>query len=172
MYTWQSQCTTKGGAPASDRWEVHKEDGEGREEEGDRRVITKRDNEKREVACKNPDRCQRCHLEGSSQHRGQPVGTEPWKRTGKGGVASSGRGAVATLTASNVVTRVELFSQALYYGSSWDTVGAGGMRFGLWVEVDWVRQESRDEISGGGRRGWESGHMSQVPGTGNVIYFN
>lgn len=39
-------------------------------------------------------------------------------RSGEGAVASSGRGAVATLTASNVVARVELFSQAPYYGSS------------------------------------------------------
>ena len=39
-------------------------------------------------------------------------------RSGDGAVASSGRGAVATLTASNVVARVELFSQAPYYGSS------------------------------------------------------
>ena len=84
------------------------------------------------VAGRNSDRCQRCHLEGSSQHRGQPVGAEPWKRSGEGGVASSGRGAVAILRASNVVARVELFGQALYYGSSWDRVGAGGMGFGVW----------------------------------------
>ena len=91
MNTWQSQCTTKGGAPASDRQEVHEEDGARREEEGDRQVITKRDNEKREVAGENPDRCQRCHLEGSSQHRGQPVGAEVCLgRYEKKGVASSG----------------------------------------------------------------------------------
>lgn len=40
------------------------------------------------------------------------------ERSGDGGVASSGRGAVATFTASNVVARVELFGQAPYYRSS------------------------------------------------------
>ena len=48
--------------------------------------------------------------------------------------------------------KVELFGQALYYGSSSDRVGAGGIGFGVWAEVDWLRQESRDEISGGGSR--------------------
>jgi len=48
-----------------------------------------------------------------------------------------------------------------------------GFGVGVWIEVDWVRQESRDEISGWvGGGGWELGHTSQVPGTRNVIYFN
>lgn len=55
-------------------------------------------------------------LEGSS------VGASQWGQShgesGDGGVASSGWGAVATLTASNVVARVALFGQAPYYGSS------------------------------------------------------
>ena len=69
-------------------------------------------------------------------------------------MASSGRGAVAILRASNVVARVN-FSARLFItdpaGTEWELGGWGlGFGEGVWIEVEWVRQESRDEISGGG----------------------
>lgn len=95
---------------------MHEADGEGREEEGDRQVITKRTMRRGRW----PERIQR-DVRGAIGRKfsgGQPVGAEPWREWRRGGVASSGWGAVATLTASNVVARVALFGQAPYYGSS------------------------------------------------------
>ena len=74
-------------------------------------------------------------------------------------MAGSGWAAVTALTASNVVARVQLFSQALYYGSGRDGVGAWGMEFGtgirigVQVGVDWVGWEGRVGISGDGGMG-------------------
>ena len=91
---------------------MHEADGEGREEEGDRQVITKRTT-RRGRAGKNPG-----DVRGAIWKEWPASGGRAMERSGDGAVASSGRGAVATLTASNVVARVELFSQAPYYGSS------------------------------------------------------
>ena len=92
---------------------MHEADGEGREEEGDRQVITKRTT--RRGRCQ--ERIQR-DVRGAIWKEWPASGGRAMDRSGDGAVASSGRGAVATITASNVVARVELFSQAPYYGSS------------------------------------------------------
>ena len=78
-------------------------------------------------------------------------------------MASSGRGAVATLRASNVVARVELFGQALYYGSSWDRVGAGGMGFGVWGRG--VDRSLLGQTGGQRRDQWVGGWWGMGVGT-------
>lgn len=87
---------------------------------------------------------------------GPPTGAEAWGRRSGEGVASGGRRAVAAPAALNVVARVELFGQALYYGSGRDGVGVGdGVQAGGWVELTgWDRRGGgamdRQPAGGGG----------------------
>ena len=67
-----------------------------------------------------------------------------------------GWGAVATATASNVVARVQLFRQALYYGSAGGGEGGArgmsrdGVGVGVQVGFDRVVWEDRVGIAGSG----------------------
>ena len=72
---------------------------------------------------------------GASRAPGQPAGAVAWGRKSSKGVVAG-----AAPTALNVVVRVELSSQALYYGSGGDGVGGG--------DGSWVGREGRVGING------------------------
>lgn len=90
-------------------------------------------------------------------------------------MASGGRRAVAAPAALNVVARVELFGQALYYGSGRDGVGVGdGVQAGGVGRVDRVGQEGRrgDGQAASWGAGGAGGDVSGALGTKGTIFFN